>query len=261
MLRQRPHRSLSDARAIEETPSRPAGPSGCCSWPSKRSRRPRRVARSWCNPIGPGYVGQRVLGTRAEAKAGQAPREGGVSSFSPNSRIAVSSNVRPSGGIGARAGFAEVAGVAELLAGGPIRGDLHTWLVRRVAERSPGPMPGSLPVRTGGRSVCGDRRHPPLRTAERRRGSVRQRHPHAGRPALSGISCDFPNGAGRLAADDVALGGTKHSDDARSRCRRHGLDGPPDRWSLGSAPADTRGRRGLPRPPRSSVSHLPWPDH
>lgn len=31
MLRQRPHRSLSDAPAIEETTSRPAGASGCCS--------------------------------------------------------------------------------------------------------------------------------------------------------------------------------------------------------------------------------------
>jgi len=42
--------------------------------PSKRSRRPQRVARSWCNLIGPGYVGQLVLGIRAEAKAGQARR-------------------------------------------------------------------------------------------------------------------------------------------------------------------------------------------
>lgn len=33
--------------------------------------------------------------------------------------------MRPSDGIGGRACFAEVAGVAEVLAGGPIRGDLQ----------------------------------------------------------------------------------------------------------------------------------------
>ena len=47
------------------------------------------------------------------------------------------------GGIGARACFAEAAGVAEVLAGCPIRGDLQAHVaVRRVAERSPGPMRG-----------------------------------------------------------------------------------------------------------------------
>ena len=69
--------------------------------------------------------------------------------FSPNSGIAVSSTVRPSGGIGERACFAEVAGVAEVLAGGPIGGDLQAHLaVPRVAEWSPGPAPGSLLART-----------------------------------------------------------------------------------------------------------------
>ena len=72
---------------------------------------------------------------------------------SPNSGIAVSSTLRPCGGIGARACFAEAAGVAEVLAGCPIRGDLQAHVaVRRVAERSPGPMRGS-PLLTDGRSV------------------------------------------------------------------------------------------------------------
>ena len=46
-----------------------------------------------------------------------------------NSGIAVSSTVRPSGGISERACFAEVAGVPEVLAGGPIHGDLQAHLV------------------------------------------------------------------------------------------------------------------------------------
>jgi len=60
--------------------------------------------------------------------------------------------MRPSGGIGER-GFAEVAGLADVLAGRPIRGELQAHLrVALVAQRSPGPTPGSLLVRNNGRS-------------------------------------------------------------------------------------------------------------
>ena len=47
---------------------------------------------------------------------------------SPNPGIAAASTVRPSDGIGERACFAEVAGMAEVLAEGPIRGDLQAHL-------------------------------------------------------------------------------------------------------------------------------------
>jgi len=60
-----------------------------------------------------------------------------------------------------RACFAKVAGVAEVLAGGPIGGDLQAHLaVCRSGLPGPTPGSGSVPVRTNGRSVCGDRRRP-----------------------------------------------------------------------------------------------------
>ena len=62
----------------------------------------------------------------------------------------------PSGVICARALLCRGAGVAAVLAGGPIRGSLQAHpTVPRMAERSPEPSPGSLPVPTNSRSVCG----------------------------------------------------------------------------------------------------------
>jgi hypothetical protein len=107
---------------------------------------------------------------------------------SPNSRIAVSSTVRPSGGIGARACFAEVAGKSPrcLLAARSAATCKHTWLVRRVAERSPRPTPGSLLVGTSGvafGATVGTR----SRTAKRRRGlrPFRRRRTRRPRPPPS----------------------------------------------------------------------------
>jgi hypothetical protein len=112
---------------------------------------------------------------------------------SPNSGIAVSTTVPASCGIGERACFDAVAGVAEVLAGGPIRGDVQAHLaVPCVAERSPGATPGAVLVRTNGRSVWGDRRRPGSQTAKRKRGSVYQRHL---RPRRSGTAEGV--GAGR----------------------------------------------------------------
>ena len=80
---------------------------------------------------------------------------------SPDSGIAASSTVRAVWCDGARACFPEIAGVAGVLAGGPIRGDLQAHLA--------GPSCGGAVTEAyargaaGGdkwRSVCGDRRHP-----------------------------------------------------------------------------------------------------
>ena len=67
--------------------------------------------------------------------------------------------------------FAEVAGVVEVLAGGPIRGDLQAQLpVSRVAERPPRPAPGSLGSRLRRASA------PRSQRAKRKARSVSQRH-------------------------------------------------------------------------------------
>ena len=105
---------------------------------------------------------------------------------SPNSRIAVSSNARSSGRIGARACFAEVAEVAKVLAAGVIRGDLQAHL----AGPSCGGAVTEAYARVGARgdkwrSVCGDRRHPVTDGQARaraeaqatRRGRTRRRWP------------------------------------------------------------------------------------
>ena len=72
----------------------------------------------------------------------------GSSRISPNSGIAVSSTVRPSGGIGERACFAEVARVVEVLAGGPIRGDLQAHVA--VAR-----LDAAVTGADAGRCCCG----------------------------------------------------------------------------------------------------------
>jgi hypothetical protein len=69
--------------------------------------------------------------------------------LSPVARPAAPSVVGPPRPIGSEPWFAAVAGVADLLAGGPIRRALQAHLaVARVAEQPPASTPTSLPERT-----------------------------------------------------------------------------------------------------------------
>ncbi len=87
----------------------------------------------------------------------------------------MSSTVRPSGGIGRRASPRLRSRRGACWRPDPRR-PASTLAVPRVAERSPGPAPGSLLVLKNGRSVCGDRRCSRSQMAKRKRGSVYQRH-------------------------------------------------------------------------------------
>jgi len=77
---------------------------------------------------GRGSHAESAGGIRAPIRRQVSRRDSRATRKSPNSGITVSSTVRPSDGIGPRACFAKVAGVAEVLAGGPTGGDLQAHL-------------------------------------------------------------------------------------------------------------------------------------
>ena len=124
------------------------------AWPLPGQRRPRR---------------HRQCPIHARARMQVSAQSSSATCLSPNSRIAVSSNVRPSGGIGARACFARLRGGR--------RGACWRPDPRRLAS-TPGwsvaRQTGHRRLRQGRcwwderRSVCGDRQHP-SRTARRTR--------------------------------------------------------------------------------------------